>query len=109
MTVEFEPGKRWTDETNGIRYEVCGVEVNYVLSITHITPDGDETHTERVRYPQEALKRKVEEDDLTPAVKEADDSDASESHVCDKCGEAFPTPQALAGHMGKHNDDSDDE
>jgi len=104
MKPEYEPGERYRDEAKGIEYEIENVEVRYEVSITHPGPEGETTATERVRYPERSLTRKINQEGLTPATKVQTDSEASDAHECEECGQGFPSEKALNGHKAVHSD-----
>lgn len=104
-TPEFTEGDAWTDEQTGKEFEVKEVETEYVVSVTQYDSEGNRVSSERVRYPEDSLKRRVGEDTMS-AKESAEDADSdSESVSCPECDRTFDTERGLAVHRAQAHAD----
>lgn len=78
-------------------------DVSVAVVVAH-EPDEDGGRTEHAgSYPLETLRSKLDHGDLTAEPPEPDEpEEPDEEHVCEECGDVFPTAQALGGHMAAH-------
>jgi len=96
--TEYEKGDTWVDEDRGLHLQVQDVQIQYQVIIKPADGAEDSSGVESVTYPEDSLRRKVEEDSLSPVGKEGDEGDETGQWECDECGKGFDSPQALGGH-----------
>lgn len=98
---EFDVGDAWEDEQSGKAYQVKAVEVDYVVQVEQSDEEGNVITSERVRYPQDSLERKVSDDRLSPATAEEDGEEEVDGVECDECGKELATERGLKSHRAQ--------
>lgn len=99
MAQLYSKGEAWYDETADKEYRVVGVEVSYTLEVLAEDGQTGEIRSETVRYPQESLTRKLDQDGLIPVDEQQTDSDPSDAGICPDCGESFAGERGVSQHQ----------